>query len=81
MEQNRIRDRKKSDPGSGINNPDPQHCYFTDLCILVEVPEVEPARAVHSREEGGMDGRPGHVVHIVTVVLKAIQRLVLLHQN
>ena len=57
---------------------DPQHCYFTDLRVLVEVPEVEPARAVHSREEGGMDGRPGHVVHIVTVVLKAVQRLVLL---
>jgi|688.fasta_scaffold1459952_1 hypothetical protein len=54
------------------------HYHFTDLCVLVEVPEVEPARAVHSREEGGMDGRPGHVVHIVTVVLKAVQRLVLL---
>jgi len=72
---------KKSDPGSRINIPDSQHCYFTDLCVLVEVPEVEPARAVHSREEGGMDGRPRHVVHIVTVVLKAVQRLILLHKK
>jgi hypothetical protein len=23
-----IRDAKKSDPGSGINIPDPQHCWF-----------------------------------------------------
>jgi hypothetical protein len=26
METVRIRDGKKSDPGSGINIPDPQHC-------------------------------------------------------
>jgi len=51
---------------------------LSDLCILVEVPEVEAAGAVHGGEEGGMDGRPGHVVHVVTVVLKAVQRLILL---
>jgi hypothetical protein len=28
-----IRDGKKSDPGSGINIPDPQHCL--NLCILL----------------------------------------------
>jgi hypothetical protein len=28
METVRIRDGKKSDPGSGINIPDPQHCIF-----------------------------------------------------
>jgi hypothetical protein len=27
MEKVRIRDGKKSDPGSGINIPDPQHWY------------------------------------------------------
>jgi hypothetical protein len=27
METVRIRDGKKSDPGSGINIPDPQHCW------------------------------------------------------
>jgi hypothetical protein len=26
METSQIRDGKKSDPGSGINIPDPQHC-------------------------------------------------------
>jgi hypothetical protein len=28
MEKILIRDGKKSDPGSGINIPDPQHCVF-----------------------------------------------------
>jgi hypothetical protein len=28
MEKIRIRDGKYSDPGSGINIPDPQHCFF-----------------------------------------------------
>jgi hypothetical protein len=28
METVRIRDEKKSDPGSGINIPDPQHCLI-----------------------------------------------------
>jgi hypothetical protein len=28
MEKSRIRDGKKSDPGSGINIPDPQHCLY-----------------------------------------------------
>jgi hypothetical protein len=27
IETVRIRDRKKSDPGAGINIPDPQHCF------------------------------------------------------
>ncbi len=31
METVRIRDGKKSDPGSGINIPDPQHCPLGDL--------------------------------------------------
>jgi hypothetical protein len=29
MEKIRIRDGKNSDPGSGINIPDPQHCKLT----------------------------------------------------
>ncbi len=31
MEKVRIRDGKKSDPGSGINIPDPQHCMVHTL--------------------------------------------------
>jgi hypothetical protein len=33
METDRIRDGKKSDRGSGINIPDPQHYYF-ESCVL-----------------------------------------------
>jgi hypothetical protein len=39
MKTSRIRDGKKSDPGSGINIPDPQHWllhYCTSLNGLVE---------------------------------------------
>ncbi len=28
----RIRDGKNSDPGSGINIPDPQHCLISTVC-------------------------------------------------
>jgi hypothetical protein len=38
METVRIRDGKKSDPGSGINIPDPQHCpdvSFLELSVFV----------------------------------------------
>jgi hypothetical protein len=40
METVRIRDGKKSDPGSGINIPDPQHWEggpFIKICITVVV--------------------------------------------
>jgi hypothetical protein len=30
-----IRDGKKSDPGSGINIPDPQHCFVQVLRIHI----------------------------------------------
>ncbi len=33
METVRIRDEKKSDQGSGINIPDPQHCYNSTVDI------------------------------------------------
>jgi hypothetical protein len=36
METVRIRDGKKSDPGSGINIPDPQHC------LLLTDPNMDP---------------------------------------
>ncbi len=30
-----IRDRKKSDPGSGINIPDPQHCKTEGIKVFL----------------------------------------------
>ncbi len=31
-----IRDGKKSDPGSGINIPDPQHCFLRNNATSIE---------------------------------------------
>ena len=36
------------------------------LSVLVEVPEVEPPGAVHSREQGRVLRRPGAIIDIVT---------------
>jgi len=48
------------------------------LGVLVEVPEVQSTHAVHAGKQGRVDGRPLHVVHIVTVVLKRVDVLLVL---
>lgn len=48
------------------------------LGVVVEVPEVQAAHAVHGGEHGGVHGRPRDVVDIVGVVLEGVQRLVVL---
>jgi hypothetical protein len=47
IETDRIRDGKKSDPGSGINIPDPQQCFF-ESCVLEirRVTKFTPAQNV-----------------------------------
>jgi hypothetical protein len=35
-----IRDEKKSDPGSGINIPDPQHWIYPVHLILAHIGEI-----------------------------------------
>lgn len=42
------------------------HAGAGDLCVLVEVPEVESSGAVHCREEGRVLRGPSAVVDIVT---------------
>ena len=51
---------------------------FAYLCLVVEVPEVEPAHAVDAGEERGVDGRPLHAVHVVAVVLERVDELLVL---
>jgi hypothetical protein len=41
METVRIRDGKKSDPGSGINIPDPQHSYLKIGCCNLSVVKMQ----------------------------------------
>jgi hypothetical protein len=49
-----IRDGKKSDPGSGINNPDPQHWSKGD-CKLMFLSQIEKARRLIALyEEAGV---------------------------
>lgn len=51
---------------------------FLYLCVVVKVPQVKVAHSVHARKQGGVDGGPHDVVNIVRVVLKGVQRLVIL---
>jgi hypothetical protein len=47
MEKFRIWDGKKSDPGSGINIPDPQHCpqcCFSEIAPLMPPPPPPPTQ-------------------------------------
>ena len=55
-----------------------RHRRGGNLRVRVEVPEVEAAGAVDGGEEGGVLRRPGHVVHVVAVVLEGVERPVLL---
>ncbi len=48
MEKIRIQDEKKSDPGSGINIPDPQHCV---LYLSARVAVLWPPSTVAQPDE------------------------------
>lgn len=48
------------------------------LSVVVEVPEVKAAHAVHGGKHGRMHGRPHDVIDIVRVVFEGVQRLVVL---
>ena len=52
-----------------------------NLNVVVEIPEVEASEPVDRREESGVGGRPLHVVHVVAVVLKRVQRAGILKRN
>ena len=51
---------------------------MTDLCLVVEMPEVQTAHDVGTGEESRVGRRPLHVAHVVAVVLKGAQVLLLL---
>lgn len=53
----------------------------THLGVVVEVPQVQVSHAVHAGEQGGVSGRPHHVVHVVRAVLERVQRLVVLRDG
>lgn len=53
----------------------------THLRVVVEVPQVQAAHAVHGGEHGRMHGRPHDIIHIVGIVLKRVQRFVVLEER
>lgn len=48
------------------------------LGVIVEVPEVQAPHPVHAGKERGVHGRPHDIVHIVGIVFKGVERLVVL---
>lgn len=51
------------------------------LSVVVQVPQIQTTHAVHGGKERGVHGRPHHVVDVVRVILKGVQRLVLLRET
>jgi hypothetical protein len=60
----RLRDGKKSDLGSGINIPDPPHCYFHSLLRLTVLdPFLQECGGKGQIPEHGPDSVPPHAGH------------------
>lgn len=59
------------------------HTYrvCTHLSVIVEVPQVQAAHAIHSSKHGRVHGRPHDIIHIIGVVFKRVQRLVVLKER
>lgn len=55
--------------------------YFVYLGLVVEIPQVQVAHTVHAGKQGRVCGRPHDIVHVVRVVLKRVQRLVVLQRE
>lgn len=51
------------------------------LRVIVEVPQVDASKSVHTGEESGMYRRPHDIINIIGVILKRVQRLVILQQS
>lgn len=58
--------------------PGPGACAAAHLGVIVEVPEVQAPHPVHAGKERGMHGGPHDIVHIVCIVFKGVERLVVL---
>lgn len=59
------------------------HTYrvCTHLSVIVEVPQVQAAHAIHGSKHGRVHGRPHDIIHIIGVVFKRVQRLVVLKER
>lgn len=56
-------------------------CGAPDLCVVVEIPEVQTTIAIHCSKERWMHWRPHDIINIVCIVFKGIQGLVMLSER
>lgn len=54
---------------------------WPDLCVVVEIPEVQATIPIHSSKERWMHWRPHDIIHIVCIVFKRIEVLVMLSER
>lgn len=65
-------------PPSPARPAQPGACAAAHLGVIVEVPEVQASHPVHAGKERRMHGGPHDIVHIVCIVFKGVERLVVL---
>ena len=54
---------------------------YANLSVIVQVPQIEFSHTIDSGEEGGIDGRPFNVIHVITIVLERVQHFRWLKQK
>lgn len=75
----RERERDCEWPTAPPSQPsDPGAWAAAHLGVIVEVPKVQAPHPVHAGKERGMHGGPHDIVHIVCIVFKGVERLVVL---
>lgn len=51
------------------------------LSVIVEVPQVQVAHSIHTCKQRGVSGRPHDIINVIRVVLKGVQRLIVLRKD
>ena len=54
---------------------------MTHLCVVVEVPQVEATPPIYRSKHCWMDRRPHYIIHVICVILKRVQWLVVLDRK
>lgn len=51
------------------------------LSIIVEIPQVKPAHPIDTGKQGRVSWRPHHIINIIRVVFKGVERFVILKRS
>lgn len=52
--------------------------WLPHLSIVVEIPQVKPAHPIHTGKQGRVSWRPHHIINIIWVVFKGVERFIIL---